>query len=182
MAICPFMAHCPLYGPLSSLRPSVSSTVICSPLKPYVPFLAFSFLSQYFVPSMALCPLYGPLPLYSQLSPLWPLLLYRPLLLYNPLLPLWPLFSLWPSVSPTALCPLYWPQNPLKHLSPLWFSKGPINWKIPPPREREISADVIWGKKYEKVKRKRGKCKKRKEERKREKGKENYKRGSKKIK
>jgi hypothetical protein len=36
------------------------------------------------------------------------------------------------------------------------FSQGPIYWKI--------SADVIWGKKYEKAKRKRGKKKKKKEE------------------
>jgi hypothetical protein len=36
--------------------------------------------------------------------------------------------------------------------------QGPIYWKIPPPpRGGKISADVIWGKKYEKVKRKRGK-------------------------
>ncbi len=41
--------------------------------------------------------------------------------------------------------------------------QGSIYWKISPPG-REISADVIWGKKYEKVKRKRGKMLKKKEE------------------
>jgi hypothetical protein len=36
--------------------------------------------------------------------------------------------------------------------------QGSIYWKIPlpPGGEEKISADVIWGKKYEKVKRKRG--------------------------
>jgi hypothetical protein len=34
----------------------------------------------------------------------------------------------------------------------------------PPPGGEGISADVIWGKKYEKAKRKRGKMKKKKEE------------------
>ncbi len=48
----------------------------------------------------------------------------------------------------------------------------------PPPPGGEISADVIWGEKYEKAKRKKGgKCK-----RKGRKGKENEKRGSKSIK
>jgi hypothetical protein len=42
----------------------------------------------------------------------------------------------------------------------------------------KISADVIWGKKYEKAKRKRWKMWK-KRERKRKKGEKNYKRGSK---
>jgi hypothetical protein len=59
-----------------------------------------------------------------------------------------------------------------------------------PPWGGGISADVIWGKKYEKGKRKRGKCKrkrkkgKKKEERKekRRKGKENEKRGRKGVK
>ncbi len=41
----------------------------------------------------------------------------------------------------------------------------------------KILADVIWGKKYEKAKRKRGKCKG-----KRKKGEENEKRGSKRVK
>jgi hypothetical protein len=42
--------------------------------------------------------------------------------------------------------------------------QGSIYWKIPPPPGgREISADVIWGKKYEKAKRKRWKMKNRKE-------------------
>jgi hypothetical protein len=41
----------------------------------------------------------------------------------------------------------------------------------PPPPEKGKSANVIWGKKYEKVKRKRGECKRKrkKEERKRKK-------------
>ncbi len=45
--------------------------------------------------------------------------------------------------------------------------------KIPPPPQRgEYSADVIWGKKYEKLKRKRGKSKRKRKkgERKRNKG------------
>jgi hypothetical protein len=44
----------------------------------------------------------------------------------------------------------------------------------PPPPLEEISANVIWGKKYEKVRKKGGKCK-----RKRIKGKEKGKRGKK---
>jgi hypothetical protein len=58
-ALFPSKTICPLWGPLSSLRPSVSSTALCPlygllvPLRPSVP-------------STALCPLYGPL------SPLWP--------------------------------------------------------------------------------------------------------------
>jgi hypothetical protein len=62
----------------------------------------------------------------------------------------------------------------------------------PPPRGREISAEVIWGKKYEKVKRKKGenvkekrrkgKEKLRKGKEKGRKGKENEKRGSKRVK
>jgi hypothetical protein len=57
--------------------------------------------------------------------------------------------------------------------------QGPIYWKIPPPPGGgEISANVIWGKKYEKAKRKRGENIKEK----RRKGKENEKRGSKRVK
>jgi hypothetical protein len=58
------MTICPLWGPLSSLRPSVSSTALCPlygllfPLGPLSPLRSS-------VPSTALCPLYGPL------SPLW---------------------------------------------------------------------------------------------------------------
>ncbi len=48
----------------------------------------------------------------------------------------------------------------------------------PPLGGEEISADVIWGKKYKKAERKRGKILKKKEEKKR-KGKENEKRVSK---
>jgi hypothetical protein len=54
-----------------------------------------------------------------------------------------------------------------------------------PPWGGGISADVIWGKKYEKVKRKRGenlKEKGRKGKEKGRKGKENEKRGSKRVK
>jgi hypothetical protein len=53
-----------------------------------------------------------------------------------------------------------------------------------PPRGGEISADIIWGKKYEKGKRKRGKCKRKwkKGERKGRKVKENEERGSKRVK
>jgi hypothetical protein len=36
-------------------------------------------------------------------------------------------------------------------------NQGPIYWKIPPVGGGGISADVIWGKKYDKAKRKRGK-------------------------
>ncbi len=55
----------------------------------------------------------------------------------------------------------------------------------PPPRGGEILADVIWGKKYEKVKRKKGENVKEKEKKRKEKerkGKENEKRGSKRVK
>ncbi len=55
---------------------------------------------------------------------------------------------------------------------------------LPPPGGGKISADVIWGKKYEKAKRKRGKMYKKKEEsgKKGKKGKENEKKGSKRVK
>jgi hypothetical protein len=44
--------------------------------------------------------------------------------------------------------------------------QGSIYWIIPPPRGGEkISVDVIWGKKYEKAKRKWGKIWKKNEER-----------------
>jgi hypothetical protein len=70
----------------------------------------------------------------------------------------------------------------------IWHLKGKqgsIYWKIPPPGGGEISADVNWGKKYEKVKRKRGenvKEKGRNGKEKGSKGKENEKRGSKRVK
>jgi hypothetical protein len=50
--------------------------------------------------------------------------------------------------------------------------QGPTYWKITPPPWAGISADVIWGKKYEKAKRKRGKCKRKRKtgERKMKKG------------
>jgi hypothetical protein len=35
--------------------------------------------------------------------------------------------------------------------------QGSIYWKITPTPQGKISADVIWGEKYEKAKRKRGK-------------------------
>jgi hypothetical protein len=64
------MALCPLYGPLSPLRPSVPSTTLC-------PLYSHLFPLRPSVPSTALCPLYGPLspstalcPLYGPLSPL----------------------------------------------------------------------------------------------------------------
>jgi hypothetical protein len=46
-------------------------------------------------------------------------------------------------------------------------NQGSIFWKIPPPPGGggKISPDVIWGKKYEKVKRKKGIMSKKKEER-----------------
>ncbi len=46
------------------------------------------------------------------------------------------------------------------------YLQGPLYWKIPPPPPGEggISADIIWGKKYEKAKRKMGKIEKKKEE------------------
>ncbi len=54
----------------------------------------------------------------------------------------------------------------------------------PPPREQGISADVIWGEKYEKAKSKGENVKEkgRKEKEKGGKGKENEKRGSKRVK
>jgi hypothetical protein len=44
----------PLWGPLSSLRPSDSSTALC-------PLYGLLFPVRPSVPCMALCPLYGPL-------------------------------------------------------------------------------------------------------------------------
>jgi hypothetical protein len=64
-------------------------------------------------------------------------------------------------------------------------SQGSIFWKIPPPPRGKISADVIWGKKYEKAKRKKGENvqeNERKRKEKERKGKENEKRGSKRVK
>jgi hypothetical protein len=58
-ALFPSMNICPLWGPLSSLWPSVSSTTLC-------PLYGLLFPLRPSVPSTALCPLYGPL------SPLWP--------------------------------------------------------------------------------------------------------------
>jgi hypothetical protein len=58
-----------------------------------------------------------------------------------------------------------------------------INWKIALPRWAETLADVIWGGKYEKKKKKGGKCKKgSKGKEKGREGKEQEKRGSKRVK
>jgi hypothetical protein len=65
------------------------------------------------------------------------------------------------------------------------FTRGLYIEKYPPPPpEGKISAYIIWGKIYEKAKRKRGKMEKNKEERgkKRRKGKENEKWRSKRVK
>jgi hypothetical protein len=48
------MTICPLWGPLSSLRPSVFSTALCPLYGPLSPL-------RHSVPSTSLCPLYGPL-------------------------------------------------------------------------------------------------------------------------
>jgi hypothetical protein len=48
---------------------------------------------------------------------------------------------------------------------PFLALRGLYNGKYPPPGWEEISADVIWGKKYEKAKRKRWKMWKKREER-----------------
>ncbi len=48
------MTICPLWGPLSSLLPSVSSTALC-------PLYGLLFPLRPSVPSKSLCPLYGPL-------------------------------------------------------------------------------------------------------------------------
>jgi hypothetical protein len=53
------MTISPLWDPLSSLRPFISSTALC-------PLYGLLFPLRPSVPSKALCPLYGPL------SPLWP--------------------------------------------------------------------------------------------------------------
>jgi hypothetical protein len=62
--------------------------------------------------------------------------------------------------------------------------KGSIFWKIPPGGGGGIPVDVIWGKKYEKAKRKKGKYKRkgRKRKEKERKRKKNEKRGSKRVK
>ncbi len=106
--LCPSTAHCPLYGTLSPLQPSV-------PLKPYIPSLALCPPPQYSVLSMSLCLLYGPL------SPMALSSLYGTLFnLYGPL------SSFRPSILSTALYPLYDPLFPQKPsvlsqpLSPLW--------------------------------------------------------------
>jgi hypothetical protein len=54
MTICPLRDLCPLHGPLSSLRPSVSSSALC-------PFYGPLFPLRPSVRSTAFCPLYGPL-------------------------------------------------------------------------------------------------------------------------
>jgi hypothetical protein len=63
------MTICPLWGPLSFLRLSASSTALC-------PLYGPLFSLRPSVPSTALCPLYGPVPctalcpLYGPRSPL----------------------------------------------------------------------------------------------------------------
>jgi hypothetical protein len=70
------MTNCPLWGPLSSLRPSVPSLALCTLYGPLFPLRPS-------VPSTALCSLYGPL------SPLWPSVPSTVLSpLYGPLSPL----------------------------------------------------------------------------------------------
>jgi hypothetical protein len=134
---------CSLYGPLSSLWPSVSSIVVCPPLKPYVPYLALCPRPRYSVLPMALYPLYGALfnlygplsslrlstdlyPLYDPLFPQQPsvlstalCLLFSPYPLCDPLSPLRPSVLSWPSVRSTALCLLYSSFPLYDHLSPL---------------------------------------------------------------
>jgi hypothetical protein len=120
------MALCPLYSPLTLLRPSVPSMVLYPPYDP-LPSTALCHLnvllsllsplwpSAHLQPSIlstALCLLYSPVPLYDPLSPLKLSVLSIALcLLYSPL------SALQPSVCSTALCPLYGP------LSPLWLSE-----------------------------------------------------------
>jgi hypothetical protein len=50
-----------------------------------------------------------------------------------------------------------WVYHPDIPTSLLPYFRGLYIGKYPPPRGGKISADVIWGKKYEKAKRKRGK-------------------------
>jgi hypothetical protein len=50
-------------------------------------------------------------------------------------------------------------------------AQGSIFRKIPLPLGRGISVNVIWGKRYEKRKRKRGKCRRKRKKKKEERGK-----------
>ncbi len=126
----------PLSLSLFSLWPSVSSTAVCPPLKPYVPSLAplhdiLYFLWPY-VPSMVLCPLWPSPPstaLCSISTAIYPL--------YGPLSPLQLFSSLWPSVPSGALCPLYGPLSPLQPsaysmaLCSLYGSLSPLRPSVP---------------------------------------------------
>jgi hypothetical protein len=155
----PSIALFPVYGSLSSLRPSVSSTAICSPyistlyglcplyysvssLRPYVPSTDHCPRSLYgplsslwpSVSSTALCPLKGPRSrtrpsalstasclLYSQLFPLKSCV--PSMVLWPTACPLYyPLSNLRPSVHSMTLFPLYGPMSPLRPLPPLWPS------------------------------------------------------------
>jgi hypothetical protein len=113
-------ALCPLYGPLSPVRPSVPSTTLylsttlCTLYCPMSPLRPSAL-------STTLCPLYGPLSPLRFLSPLQPLsslqpsapstslsFLNSPLLLYGTICPLQPL------VSSTVLSPLHSPLSSLR--------------------------------------------------------------------
>jgi hypothetical protein len=56
-----------------------------------------------------------------------------------------------------------------------WSPEVYILKKNPPPRERRISANLIWGKKYERWMRKRGICEGKRKKDRRKKGKLNLK-------
>ncbi len=103
-------ALCPLYIPLSPLRPSASSTALLRP----------STSLQLSTPFMDLCSLLG------RLSPLRPSVSCSAL--FSPYGPLSPLQTYVPS---TALCQLYGPLSPLTHFVPS-TALCPLYGHLPP--------------------------------------------------
>jgi hypothetical protein len=131
-ALCPLYCPQSLYGPLSSLWPSVSSTAsapskaLCPLFSPLSPSTIFCTIYVPMSPLWSSAP-YGPLlPLRRSVQPLRPSILSMTLCFLNsPLSSLQPLSPLWTSVSSRALfplyalCPLYCPLSPLQLFTPL---------------------------------------------------------------